>query len=321
MSDEQTAVSSPAGKETAKPRVGVIGLGMIGGGIAQCYARHNWPLSVYDIRPDASAGLAGVPPVLESPAEVARRSEVIIVAVVDADQVRSVLNGPAGVFAGARPGTAILIASTINVSVIRELAAAAKNHGVHLIDAGVTGGDKAATGGLVVLVGGDEALIDSLRPVLALFSPLVQYMGPSGAGMAAKIARNVIVYGVWRVVYEAALLAETAGVDLTKLVEAVRTSDPQGHLATQFLLRRGTVAPIDPDNVADLRAAVYVSKFMHKDLEAALALADELEVNLSVAPIALADTELVLGLKNVNLAEVPTVRAGTDLESNQKKGA
>jgi 3-hydroxyisobutyrate dehydrogenase-like beta-hydroxyacid dehydrogenase len=268
MINKQAGTSSSVSKEAAKLRVGVIGLGMIGGGIAQCYARHNWPLSVYDIRPDASAGLPGVPPVLESPAEVARRSDVIIVAVVDADQVRTVLNGPAGVFAGAQPGAAVLIASTIAVSVIREIAEAAKKHG----------------------------LIDSIRPTLAPFSPLVQRMGPTGAGMAAKIARNVITYSVWQVVYEAGLLAETAGVDLPKLIEAVRASDPQGHLATQFLLRRGTVAPIAQEDVAELGRANYVSKLMRKDLEAALALADELGVDLSIAPIALAGMEVMLGL-------------------------
>lgn len=321
MSNEQTGASSSAAKDAAKLRVGVIGLGMIGGGIAQCYARHNWPLSVYDIRKDAADKLPGVPPVLDSAAEVARRSDVIIIAVLNADQVRSVLNGPDGVFAGARPGAAVLIASTISVSDIRELAAAAKSRGVHLIDAGVTGGDKAASGGLVVLTGGDEAVIDSLRPALAAFSPLVQYMGPSGAGMAAKIARNVITYGMWRVVYEAGLIAETAGVDLRKLVEAVRTSDPQGHLATDFLLRRGTVKPIAADDIAELRRAMYVSQFMYKDLDAALGLAKDLGVDLSIAPLTLADTARVLGLGDADLSGVPAVKAGTELESNRKKGS
>lgn len=321
MSSEQTGASSSTAQEAAKLRVGVIGLGMIGGGIAQCYARHNWPLSVYDIRKDATDKLPGVPPVLESAAEVARRSDVIIIAVLNAAQVRSVLNGPDGVFAGARRGAAILIASTISVSDIRELAATAKSRGLHLIDAGVTGGDKAASGGLVVLTGGEEAVIDSLRPALAAFSPLVQYMGPSGAGMAAKIARNVITYGVWRVVYEAGLLAETAGVDLRKLVEAVRTSDPQGHLATDFLLRRGTVEPIAADDVGELRRAMYVSQFMYKDLDAALGLAKELGVELSIVPITLADTARVLGLGNADVSGVPAVQAGTELESNRKKGS
>lgn len=290
----------PESKGASKPPVGVIGLGMIGGGIAQCYARHDWPLSVYDVRPDASDQLPGVPPVLESAADVAQRSDLIIIAVVDADQVRTVLDGPTGVFAGAKPGAVILIVSTIAVSVIREIADAAKNHDVHLVDAGVTGGDKAASGGLVVLAGGDEALIDSIRPALAAFSPLVQYMGPSGAGMAAKIARNVIVYGFWHVVHEAGLLAEAAGVSLPRLIEAIRTGDPQGYLATESFRRRGTVAPIEPENTVELRRSNYVSRLMRKDLEAAVALADELKVRLSVTPIALAGTEVTLGLKEVS---------------------
>jgi len=302
MQNEQAGASPIVSDEAIKLRVGVIGLGMIGGGIAQCYARHDWPLSVYDIRPDASSELPGVPPVLESVADLARQSDVIIIAVVDADQVRDVLNGPEGVFAAAKKDAVILIASTIAVSVVREIADVAKGHGVHLVDAGVTAGGKgmAATGGLVVLAGGDESLIDSIRPTLAPFAQLVQYMGPTGAGMAAKIARNVITYSVWQAVYEASLLAETAGVDLPMLIEAVRASDPKGHLATEFFLQRGTVAPIDQENAAELGRAAYVSKLMRKDLQAALALADELGVNLSIAPIALAGTETMLGLEKAD---------------------
>lgn len=145
--------------------------------------------------------------------------------------------------------------------------------------------------------GGDEGVIDSLRPVLALFSPLVQYMGPSGAGMAAKIARNIIVYGVWQVVYEAGLVAESAGVDLVKLIDAIRTGDPQGHLANESFRRRGTVAPIPADNATELKRAGYVAGLMRKDLEAAMALAEESGLQLQVAPVALANSEVILGLK------------------------
>jgi 3-hydroxyisobutyrate dehydrogenase-like beta-hydroxyacid dehydrogenase len=294
---EATTVASGGIQDCRAICIGVIGLGMIGGGIAQCYARHGRALSVYDIRPDASDKLLDVPPVLASPAAVTQQSDVVIVAVVDANQVRAVLNGPNGILSVARPGLVVLIVSTIAVSVIRELADLVAPHGVHLIDAGVTGGDKAAAGGLVVLTGGDETVVDAISPVLAEFSPLVLYMGPQGSGMAAKIARNVITYSVWHTVYEAGLLAEKAGVDLRKLVEAVRGSDPQGHYATLFLQQRGTVAPLPADDARAQGQAAFVAQLMRKDLEAALSLADELGIRLDAVPVALAGTEKMLGMK------------------------
>jgi 3-hydroxyisobutyrate dehydrogenase-like beta-hydroxyacid dehydrogenase len=191
----------------------------------------------------------------------------------------------------------VVIVSTIAVSALLELAEEARHHGVHLVDAGVTGGDKAASGGLVTLVGGDDAVFASIQPILAEFSSLVLHMGPLGAGMAAKIARNVITYGVWHIVYEAGLLAEKAGINLRRLVEAVRASDPQGHYATLHLQRRGTVAPIEPDDTTARAHAAYIGNLMHKDLEAALALADSLKVQLPALPVVMDQMDQMLGLK------------------------
>jgi 3-hydroxyisobutyrate dehydrogenase len=118
-------------------RVWIIDHGMIGGGIAQCFAWHGRALSVYDIRPDAAQTLAGVPAVLESPGAVALRSDIVIIAVVSAEQVASVLRGPNGILASAAPGSVVLIVSTIAVSAFLQFAAEADHHGVHLIYAGV----------------------------------------------------------------------------------------------------------------------------------------------------------------------------------------
>jgi 3-hydroxyisobutyrate dehydrogenase-like beta-hydroxyacid dehydrogenase len=234
---------------------------------------------------------------LESPGAVALQSDVVIVAVVTTEQVAAVLKGPNGILASAGPELVVVIVSTIAVSALLELAEEARQHGVHLIDAGVTPGDKAASDGLVALAGGDDAVIESIRPILAEFSSLVLHMGPLGSGMAAKIARNIITYGVWHIVYEAGLLAEKAGIDLRRLVEAVRASDPQGNYATSHLQRRGTVAPIEPDDTAARARAAYIANLLHKDLEAALALADSLKVHLPAVSVVISQMDQMLGLK------------------------
>jgi 3-hydroxyisobutyrate dehydrogenase len=95
-----------------------------------------------------------------------------------------------------------------------------------VVDCGVSGGpDASATGELVCMIGGSEEEVDRLRPVLDAVSCLVLHMRPPGAGLAAKLARNLITYGSWLAAFEAQELAEAAGIDLLKLGEAARESD------------------------------------------------------------------------------------------------
>jgi 3-hydroxyisobutyrate dehydrogenase-like beta-hydroxyacid dehydrogenase len=169
-------------------------------------------------------------------------------------------------------------------------------YGVKLIDAGVTAGGNPNPGQLVTLVGGEKQDVDNILPVLNEFSKLVLHMGPSGAGMATKIARNIIVYGVWRVVYESGLLAEAAGVDLQQLAQAVQTSDPHGTLSTYWLTHRGTVKPHPEDAKAATARAHALARLWHKDLQAALELGHELGVTLPLTAEVDSVGEWVLGL-------------------------
>lgn len=277
-------------------RVGVVGLGMIGGGLAQCFVRHSRALSVYDIRPEATASLPGVPAVLASPAELTRQSDVVIIAVVTAEQAKSVLTGPEGILAAAHENLTVVLVSTVTVAAVHALAALAAEQSVPFIDAGVTGGDKAATGGLVALVGGQTDHIEAIRPVLDEFALRVFHMGPQGSGMAAKIARNVMTFGIWRVVYEAGLLAEAAGVDLRMLAQAARDSDPEGSLATLFLATRGTVAELPAEDTAGRARAAHTAALMHKDLSAALELGATLGVALPVTAFAESTGDPIFGI-------------------------
>jgi 3-hydroxyisobutyrate dehydrogenase-like beta-hydroxyacid dehydrogenase len=272
VAEEKAFAGRPA------PRAGVIGLGMIGGGVAVSLARRGRIPAVYDIRPDAADGLAGVPAPLGSPAEVARVSDVVLVAVVNADQARTVLSDADGVLSGAHPGLVVVLLSTVAVPVVHELAATCVEAGVALLDCGVTPGDKAAENGLVAILGGDESTVDQAMPVLADFAKSVVHCGPLGAGMATKIARNVITYGTWRAVHEASTLAEAAGVDPVKLISVIEEADPEG--ATLFNWQRMRLAA-----KPETRALVpQVEGLLDKDLAAA----QELAVQVSV-PVPLVD--------------------------------
>ena len=194
----------------------------------------------------------------DTPAALATRSDVVLVAVFDDAQVRAVLQGPDGVFAGAAPGTAVVIVSTIPPATVLELRAEGAPHGVTVVDCGVSGGpDAAASGELVCMIGGSAEEVDQVRPVLDVISCLVLHMGPPGAGLAAKLARNLITYGSWLAAFEAQELAEAAGIDLIKLGEAMKESDKRIGGAARLMFRTTAQpwpADADPGLLGAMRA-------------------------------------------------------------------
>lgn len=261
-------------------RAGVVGLGMIGGGVAVSLARRGRVPAVYDIRADAADGLAGVPEPLASAADVARASDVVLVAVVDAGQARAVLVAADGLLSGAHPGMTVVLLSTVAVPVVHELAGLCAKSGVALLDCGVTPGDKAAENGMVAILGGDDAAVGHAMPVLEDFAKRVVHCGPLGAGMATKIARNLITYGSWTVVNEAATLARAAGVDPATLITVIESADPAGTTLLSWL--RNQIAGRE-----EIRALLpQVRALLDKDLAAAQDLARDLGVPVPVADLA-----------------------------------
>jgi 3-hydroxyisobutyrate dehydrogenase len=277
-------------------KAGVIGLGIIGGGVAVCLARSGHLAAVYDVRPDVVKDLAGVPPVVASPAELAKQVDVVLIAVVNARQTIEVLAGPHGVLASARPGLNVVLLCTVSLKDLRAIRALTDAAGIGLVDSGVTGGPKAKENGLICLVGGDSAVIDEVRPVLDGFARSVAHMGGPGAGMAAKIARNVVVYGCLRAGYEAAVLCRGAGVsvhDLAKVIE--QSSDAVGG---PMMLMGRPADPLADESEGKLRE--YVRGLMVKDLEAAQDLAAALGIGLPLVDLTLRTNRTVVGLADVN---------------------
>ena len=284
--------------ETAtKPVVGVIGLGSLGDGMARSVLRAGLPLVVCDVRAEATEGYAGDAEVAGSATEVARRAEAVIVAVVDDEQVHAVLSGPEGGLAVAGPDMVFVVVSTISTECVEAIGAEASAAGVAIVDCGVSGGPAAAASGdLVCMVGGDAEVVERARPVLEAIGSLTIPMGPFGAGLAAKLARNLVQYGSWLAAYEGQVLAEAAGIELSKLAEAIRVSDTRIGGASRLMFRT-TAAPLtesDPEFIVDAMRAG--SLLAHKDLRAALELARRLDVDLPLAAMAEARCDEVFGL-------------------------
>lgn len=273
---------------------GVIGLGHIGSGVALCLARSGQLGAVYDIRPDAAAELEGVPAVAASPAALAEQVDVVIVAVVSAQQTIDVLSGPDGVLARARPGMTIVLVATVSIEDLKSIRALTDAAGVGLVDCGVTGGQKVRENGLVCLVGGDDETVACVRPVLDGFAKLVAHMGGPGAGMAAKIARNVVVFGCLRAGYEAAVLCRNTGVDIRQLSDAIDASS-DGVGGPLMLVTRD-----DPfDNPQEAAIREYTRALMIKDLDAAIDLAAGFGVTLPLIELTRRTDQAVVGMADI----------------------
>jgi 3-hydroxyisobutyrate dehydrogenase-like beta-hydroxyacid dehydrogenase len=278
------AGAEPGDARVERPVVGVVGLGAIGDGVARNVERAGLPLVVCDVRAEATEPYRASATVADTPAELARGADVVVVAVVDDAQVHAVLSGPTGALAAARPDTVVLVVSTITTACVEAIGKEAAERGVAVLDCGVSGGPSAAASGeLVCMVGGDPAAIDRVRPVLDAMGSLTVPMGGFGTGLAAKLARNLVQYASWLAAYEAQVLAEAAGVDLLKLAQVIRASDERiGGAST--LMFRTTAAPFtDADDAGMVGAMRSASHLAHKDLRAALELGASLGVALPLA--------------------------------------
>lgn len=278
---------------TTPLRTGVIGLGIMGGGMAVCLARSEHPLSVFDINPDAAKQWPGgdlVPAVEASCADVARKSDVVMIVVVNAKQVWSVLNGPDGLLAGAHPGLLIVICSTIAMHELHDMQKAVAEAGVTLVDCGVTCPPGEHTNKRIVgMVGAEPDVFARIQPALEAFTQKVFLMGGPGAGMTTKIVRNMMYYASWRAAYEAKKLAEgMGGVDLANMAEINALSEADGSGST-FWLRCWAAGDYHP--TGNMAKRDHVTQGLIKDLGAAKELAQLAQLDIPILDIMLAEPE------------------------------
>ncbi|HEU5150279.1 MAG TPA: NAD(P)-dependent oxidoreductase [Iamia sp.] len=275
------AVSAPVA-------VGFIGLGNLGSAMVERLLAVGHPVAAYDPRPEALAGAAGLGArAATGPGDTAVDAAVVCVAVRDDAQSVEVVTGADGVLAHAAPGTVVALHATVAPSTVVALAEACRSAGCDLVDAGLSGGpDRALAGDLVSVVGGDPEAVRRAEPVLRAYASDVICCGPSGAGMAAKLARNLAQYGIWCALHEGMDLAASAGVDLELFARYVRASGlPTNH---DVVLGRRSARPLDPATVdpAELDRLRWAVALGDKDLDDAFELADDLGCEVPVGRVA-----------------------------------
>ena len=278
--------------------IGFIGLGNIGGAMAARLVDHPDGLVVHDVRPEACEPfVAKGATAAAALADLAGCTVVSVVVLTDA-QVRTVV---AGLLPHLARGAVIAVHSTIETGTAGELATTAAAHGVHLLDAPVSGGAiGAADGRLAVMVGGERAAYELAKPVFQHWAALVVHLGPAGAGTHAKLARNLITFASYAAVAEASRLAEACGLDLGKLAAVVRHSDAITGGPGAVMIRR-TTEPFPADD--GLRPIFEHTRTLgEKDLGLALALGEDLDVDLPFARLALDHLAAGLGVPHEELA-------------------
>jgi len=262
-------------------RVGFIGLGNIGKPMAINVAKAGFDLMVSDLRQEPLQELAGLgAKVARSAQEIGSHGEIIELVVVDDAQVESVLLGEGGVLNGAKPGSVIAVHSTVHPKTIRKLAELAQTKGVSVIDAEVSGGESGAYAKtLCYMVGGDTAAFEKCRPVFATSGANIFHLGDLGAGAAAKLAHNLIVYVNMLAASEGMRLAAQAGVDLKVMEQVVHAGAAQSRIADHWTQQHKL-----KDNYTTGPQGLL--RLMHKDLRLALELGHDLDLSLPGAAIA-----------------------------------
>jgi 3-hydroxyisobutyrate dehydrogenase len=204
-------------------RVAVIGMGTMGAPIARHVLEAGHDVAVHNRTREREAPLvAAGARAAESPAAVARGAETVIVCVSDTPDVEAVLFGPDGV-AGAIPSDGVVVdCSTISAAATRDFAARLAERGVGLVDAPLSGGSEGAERGtLTVFVGGEDAHVAAVRPLLETFGSRITHLGPPGAGQAGKAVNQVIIAGAYASLAEGIALGRAEGLPLDRLLEAL----------------------------------------------------------------------------------------------------
>ena len=216
---------------TDKPRIGILGMGTMGGPMARRLVESGFTVTGYE--PDQTrAGKAKADGVAlaSSPARVAEVSDMVLSSLPDVATVRRAYEAADGAIARARPGMVFIDVSTTDPESWREVAKAAKTKGVECLDAPVSGGPAdAGSGKLIFLIGGEASVLDRCRPVLSVLGHEIHHIGPLGSGQVLKIVNNVMSVGNVVVAAEAMVLGVRAGLDPQRLYDILSTSGGRSH--------------------------------------------------------------------------------------------
>jgi 3-hydroxyisobutyrate dehydrogenase len=239
--------------------VAFLGLGVMGYPMAGHLARAGHRVTVYNRTAAKAAGWAKEygGRSAATPREAAADADFVFACVGNDDDLRSVVLGDAGAFAGMKPGAVFVDHTTASAEVARELNGAGQALGLLFIDAPVSGGQVGAVNGLLtVMCGGDPAAFDAMKPMAMAFSRAVTRVGDSGAGQLAKMVNQVCIAGLVQGLAEGIAFGQRAGLDMKLVLEVIGKGAAQ---SWQMDNRGGTMV----DDKFDFGFAV---DWMRKDL-------------------------------------------------------
>ncbi|MFB0551896.1 MAG: 2-hydroxy-3-oxopropionate reductase [Phycisphaerae bacterium] len=273
-------------KGSTMKKIGFIGLGIMGKPMAKNLLKAGYSLTVYDIvaermddvvKAGAKAG--------SSSKDVAEKSEIVITMLPNSPDVKEAVLGKNGVLEGAKPGTILIDMSSIAPLASKEVAEKAKEKGVTMLDAPVSGGEpKAMEGTLAIMVGGPQETFDEVKDILSVMGASVTRVGEIGSGNMTKLANQIIVALNIAAMSEAMVLAAKAGVNAEKVFQAIR-----GGLAGSAVLNAKMPLVLEGNFKPGFRIELHI-----KDLANALDTAHEVGVPV---PLSGAVMEVMQALK------------------------
>src|SRR4029434_5304946 len=257
--------------------VGFIGLGNMGSGMAGNIQKADYPLVVYDLRHESTRSFVDRGArYAASPAEVARQCEVTFTSLPGPAEVEAVTLGAQGILEGITPGAVYVDLSTSRPTLMRQIEPQFRAKGAHVLDAPVSGGKTgAATRNLAVMVGGERAIYERIKPILDAFGDKVFYAGSIGAGSVCKLMHNMISHGIRQAIAEGLTLGVKAGVEPEALWECVR----RGSVGRMRLLHEGLVRTLFR---GEFEPASFALSLSLKDITLATELGREVNVPMPV---------------------------------------
>ena len=204
-------------------KIGFIGLGKMGSGMASNILKAGYALMVNDLRLEAANQLIEKGAVwAETPKVLARQCEIICSSLPGPKEVEEICLGRNGLIEGIRPGTVYIDLSTNSPTLVRSIYATFKEKEADVLDSPVSGGPEGARSGkLVIMVGGDEAVFQKCKPVLSAIGQNVVYTGKIGSGSLCKLMHNAIIFGINGIVAECLTAGVKAGVEPKALWQAI----------------------------------------------------------------------------------------------------
>ena len=260
-------------------KIGFIGIGEMGFPMAKNLIDSGYDLSVFDISEAALDDLAKLGAARgASIKEIGEFSDVIFIMVRTTEQVEAVVIDRGGLLESCKPGSCIIIASTISPTSVQKIAGKAKEKEIQIVDAPVSGGRQGAEARtLSMMVGGEKEAYERVWPILEKMGKNIFYMGSEGMGEVAKLANNLLLLIQMNAAYEATALAEKAGLDIELLRDLIKVSTGDSWVVDHWDMVTSWKENYEPGGTMDL---------IYKDFQLALGLAQDLKTPLHLGAVA-----------------------------------